>query len=241
MWEIVLVVIVAVLAIAVLYLKLLSKGAAGEFAVKLVLKFLGKEYQAIHNLTFNDGEKTVQIDHLIISSYGVFVIETKNYSGTIYGQENSEKFTQYIGKQKNEFYSPIKQNRGHIYSLKKVLGEYKYISLIAFSGNSKIKVKSDTFVNYIGKINKYIKSHKEKVISEEQKKEILGKIDSVALKGIRVHRQHVKDIKTRMKTYDEKIENMICPKCGGKLLNRKGQYGDFLGCSNYPKCKFKKT
>lgn len=79
------------------------------------------------------------------------------------------------------------------------------------------------------------------MISEEQKNEILDKIDSVALKGIRVHRQHVKDIKTRMKTYDEKIGNMICPKCGGKLLNRKGQYGEFLGCSNYPKCKFKKT
>lgn len=37
----------------------------------------------------------------------------------------------------------------------------------------------------------------------------------------------------------DKTENDdICPKCGGKLVKRKGKYGEFIGCSNYPKCHF---
>lgn len=74
----------------------------------------------------------------------------------------------------------------------------------------------------------------------QQVNEVVEKIKGISLKGFKVHQQHVKDIKDRMKVYDEKIENMICPKCGGKLVQRKGQYGEFLGCSHYPKCKFKK-
>lgn len=30
----------------------------------------------------------------------------------------------------------------------------------------------------------------------------------------------------------------VCPKCGGKLVERKGQYGEFYGCSNFPKCRY---
>ena len=238
-WQILLIVVVALLGLLYIYLKTLKKGALGEFVTKLVLKFLRKEFRTIHDLTFDDGEKTVQVDHLVVSPYGIFVIETKNYSGTIYGKENSEKFTQYLGKSRNDFYSPIKQNRGHIYSLKKILGDYKYVSIIAFSGNSKLKVETDTFVGYIGDVNKYIKSHKEKVIDPQQINEVMEKIKGISLKGFEVHKQHVKDIKERMQVYDEKVANMVCPKCGGKLLQRKGQYGDFLGCSNYPKCKFR--
>ena len=34
------------------------------------------------------------------------------------------------------------------------------------------------------------------------------------------------------------LERGICPRCGGNLVLRNGKYGDFWGCSNYPKCKF---
>ena len=39
---------------------------------------------------------------------------------------------------------------------------------------------------------------------------------------------------------NSKVDNMICPKCGGNLVVRNGKYGSFIGCSNYPKCKFTK-
>lgn len=240
-WQIILIIIVALIGLFVLYLKALPKGAAGEFAAKLVIRFLGKEYRSVHNFTFNDGEKTVQIDHLIISPYGIFVVETKNYSGKIYGNENSDKFIQYLGKNKYEFYSPIKQNRGHIYSLKNVLGDNKYISIIAFSGMCKIKVQSETFVGYIGQINKYIKSYKDIILDKYQVDNLYEKITNISLKGYKVHKEHVKNIKQRIQDFNDKVDNRICPKCDGKLVERQGSYGKFLGCSNYPKCKFKKN
>lgn len=54
------------------------------------------------------------IDHVVISKYGVFVIETKNYRGWIIGNEKSEYWTQVIYKRKERLYNPIKQNYGHI-------------------------------------------------------------------------------------------------------------------------------
>jgi ssDNA-binding Zn-finger/Zn-ribbon topoisomerase 1 len=48
------------------------------------------------------------------------------------------------------------------------------------------------------------------------------------------NREHLANIKKTQKELDKGI----CPRCGGKLVERNGQYGRFLGCSNYPKCKF---
>lgn len=42
------------------------------------------------------------------------------------------------------------------------------------------------------------------------------------------------------KTEEDFDNNYICPKCGSKLVKRKGKYGTFTGCSNYPKCHYKK-
>ena len=30
-----------------------------------------------------------------------------------------------------------------------------------------------------------------------------------------------------------------CPNCGGTLVIKKGQYGKFIGCSNFPECIYK--
>ena len=48
------------------------------------------------------------------------------------------------------------------------------------------------------------------------------------------NKEHIENIK---KTQVE-IKQGICPRCGGKLVERNGQYGTFYGCSNYPRCKF---
>lgn len=50
------------------------------------------------------------------------------------------------------------------------------------------------------------------------------------------NKEHVKNIEQTQK----ELKNNICPRCGGKLVLRAGSNGNFLGCSNYPKCKFTK-
>ena len=104
----------------------------------------------------------------------------------------------------------------------------------------KIKVQSETFVGYIGQINKYIKSYKDIILDKYQVDNLYEKITNISLKGYKVHKEHVKNIKQRIQDFNDKVDNRICPKCDGKLVERQGSYGKFLGCSNYPKCKFKK-
>lgn len=51
----------------------------------------------------------------------------------------------------------------------------------------------------------------------------------------------IKDVKKKVgssMTNEGKVEEKICPKCGGKMLLRRGKYGQFYGCSNYPECKY---
>jgi hypothetical protein len=122
------------------------KGVIGEKSISSILFFLDKsKYIVLNNIVLKKGNNTTQIDHIVISDFGIFVIETKNFKGWIVGNENSEYWTQIIFKWKSKFYNPIKQNYGHIIALRDCLSQYpniNYISIVVFSSNSEIKVNS---------------------------------------------------------------------------------------------------
>ncbi|MFO3716777.1 nuclease-related domain-containing protein [Anaerococcus sp. ENR1011] len=143
------------------------KGDVGELAVKRKLRKLNKKkYLVLNNLTLrNYGGNTsaTQIDHVVISIYGIYVIETKNYKGIIYGSENSKKWTYNIYGNKYKFMNPINQNYAHIKAIKNAIGkEYKnlpYYSIIAFSNEAKVNVDtSRASICKISKVSKIIKS-----------------------------------------------------------------------------------
>ena len=92
------------------------KGKIGEAKVdsKLNPLIFGKvEHRQINNLVIiDDNGKTHQIDHIEIRTNGIFCIETKNYSGWIFGGENQDKCTQtFPNGEKNQFLNPLKQNK----------------------------------------------------------------------------------------------------------------------------------
>lgn len=76
------------------------------------------------------GDKTTQIDHVVIPNYGIFVIETKNYKGWIIGNEFDDYWKQIIYKRKEKLHNPIKQNYGHIMVLKEHLSDFPDIKYI---------------------------------------------------------------------------------------------------------------
>ena len=90
------------------------KGKYSERLVHKKMLQLSDEYTIFNNLLFESNGRSTQIDHIVVSPYGVFVIETKGYKGWILGGENSEYWTQVIYKSKHQFYNPIKQNEGHV-------------------------------------------------------------------------------------------------------------------------------
>lgn len=217
------------------------KGRIGEAKVSTILSFLPEnEYRVINNALLKTPKGSVQIDHIVVSVYGIFVIETKNFKGWITGYERSAKWTKNMYGQKYEFYNPIKQNHSHIIALKNILGfnESKFISIIAFSSNSDLMVETTTPVVYMININSEIKSYTEHKFKASELDGIVAKIISVNLDSPKARKEHVRNIKTNIYTMNSCIENGICPRCKGKLVDRKGKYGSFLGCSNYPNCKF---
>ncbi len=117
-WYLWLIVFIApVLTAVARLLKPKVKGFEGEKMIQLHLASLDKRrFVSLHDiLLMTDRGTTTQIDHIIISTYAIFVIETKNYTGWISGYEKSKEWTQTIYKVKNRFMNPIRQNYGHIH------------------------------------------------------------------------------------------------------------------------------
>ena len=236
-------IIVAIIVLLIILKCLIpSKGAIGE---KRVARILGKlpegKYSVINNLLLNNSGYTSQVDHVVVSVYGIFVIETKTYQGIISGGENSEQWTQNIYGNKYEFRNPILQNYGHVKSMKQVLGDYKsvpFISIVAFSSQANLRVSSNIPVVYWSQILDVIRGYENPVIKESDVRRITRLLMASNTDSKETRKDHVKNIRANVKKRQETIASGKCPRCGGDLVLRKGKYGPFYGCSNYPKCTF---
>lgn len=182
-------------------IKIWYKGWDGELTTKLMQWWYldRKIYHALNNIylpTFGRG--ITQIDHIIISIYGIFVIETKNYNGWIYGKKYEKNWTQVLHQTKPRFTNPLHQNYGHIKNISEILKipENKFHSIIMFIGECEFKTEMPNNVLLKGYI-KYIKSKTEKILTE---KEVTNTIE-----GIKAYRKP-NNYKTRKK-HIEYIKN----------------------------------
>ena len=122
--------------------KINKQGKDSELLVANCLRSLGTEYTVFNNVMLKTSSGTTQVDHIVISPYGVFVIETKSHKGMLFGDCKSKNWTQCLyskkGIQRYPFYSPYLQNAGHLKNLYKLTGlNYKYfLGLIVFTNNS---------------------------------------------------------------------------------------------------------
>lgn len=181
------------------------KGYMGETIVKMKLSSLDKEkYSVINNLVLeNRGGNTysTQIDHLVISTHGIFSIETKNYKGLIYGSEYSKKWTQNIHGIKNDFMNPVLQNYAHMQAVKSILSKYypnmRYFSIVAFSPDAKVKVKvNDSVICKMSQVSKNIEELSDKeILNSNDLKKIVELIEENKLNISNI--EHVRNIVTR--------------------------------------------
>lgn len=221
------------------------KGIRGENSVARLLRKLDrKQYKIFNNIYLKADNKTTQIDHLIISVFGIFVIETKNYQGWIHGSESSEYWTQSIYKEKRKFRNPIKQNWAHIYFLKNILQNHKqikYYSIIVFVGEAELKnVFSTIPVIYKYELLASIKENKAINLSIDQVGNIVDQVNEFKINEKEGKKKHKNYVKKNIKDRKRNVRSFICPNCKGKLVVRNGPYGKFYGCSNFPECKFLK-
>lgn len=224
------------------------KGAYGEWLVKVKLGGLDKNKYIVVNDVYlssaSGNTKTTQVDHIVVSTYGIFVIETKNYNGKIIGSDNGAQWTQYFGRKKFKLYNPLRQNYGHVKSVEKWLASQEIegvpvVPLVVFAGDAKLKGVSKDKVISVGRLNKVIKEHSEaEVLSEEKALEIATVLRKEGIPEAGETKSHVKEIEKIKTGREKKASEGICPDCGGNLILRVGKRGNFYGCSNFPKCRY---
>jgi len=219
------------------------KGLLGEALVKFAarLRLPVETYHPIHNVTLPTPDGTTQIDHILVSRFGIFVVETKNMKGWIFGDESQAQWTQRIFKKSFKFQNPLRQNYKHVKALEVALDvpSEAIHSIVVFAGESTFKSPMPANVTRGGGYITYIKSFSEPVLSESQVQRVVSKIKAARLEPTReTHRQHVQQLKMRADSLAERK----CPKCGSSMVLRTAKRGgsagnQFWGCSAYPKCR----
>lgn len=227
-----------------------------------MLQLFGHKGKSLRNIYIpkNDGS-TSEIDLVFITRQGIFVIESKNYSGWIFGNEKYNYWTASLSKNmKNKFYNPIKQNRTHIKWLKKYLGkEIQTYSIIVFSERCELKdiTVESTDVKVIQRDSVYatirdIMDDAPDRLTDDEVNDIfeqLNELTDVDKAVKEAHIRHInekhiapKDSSSKTKTDDpvktslsdpEQKEDLVCPRCGSPLVLRQAKKGKYSGNSFY--------
>lgn len=210
-------------------------GWFGEYWTKQVLSKLPKtKYKIINNLFISVNGSTHQIDHVVVSPYGIFSIETKQYNGYITGSKYDKNWIRYTGKNKYYYSNPIRQNYGHCKALAKLLNidESKIYNIVCIPSKAKMKIDHDGELVRYDSLSTKIESYNGIIIDNVA--ELYNKLVESNIKDKKAMKEHIENIKNNIKQNN----NNRCPKCGGLLIERESKYGKFLGCSHYPKCKY---
>ncbi|BCB05731.1 NERD domain-containing protein [Bacillus sp. KH172YL63] len=226
------------------------KGKIGEGKVRYFLGKLDPErYVVVHDLLLHarDG-RTTQIDHVVIGEAGIFVIETKNYRGWIFGSEHNNKWTQVLNRRKSFFQNPLHQNYGHIKAIEQIIGSSSiqpaYYSIIAFDPKATIKKMEVTsphaIVTYSNQVVKEIERQEGGNLTAFQIKGITQLLQKRNIVEKGAGKEHIKRVRSDQQEKKMKVKAGICPKCGNPLVTRirKDGKGSFKGCSSFPQCRF---
>lgn len=190
-----------------------DKGKYGEYLTYDALKEFEKEgAKFLFNLYIpkKNGE-TTEIDLMMISRKGIFVFESKNYGGWIFGKESQRNWTQVLpsgkGTRKESFYNPIMQNRTHIRNLVAFVGEeYPTRSIIVFSERCELKevdvesadirvVKRDELRRAV--LDVYQRETQD-LLSPEQIETVYQRLLPLTQVGDDVKARHIENIKKRL-------------------------------------------
>ncbi len=215
------------------------RGAKGESKVstRLDLFLPSRSYEIFNDVTLPTARSSTQIDHIVVSPFGVFVIETKNYSGWIFGSAKSKHWTQVLYKKKYRLFNPLWQNAHHVKAVKRFLAlPDRYIfSVVVFVGNAKIKTKRKLPSNvvYLRQLRSYVRSKRERILSAREVKSAAKKL-----------RNHQAGVTQGERAPHRSVANTEpeCPQCSAEMVQRtatKGKYAGkkFWGCTNYPRCR----
>lgn len=256
----VIVIVVAIVIARAYYSSPKHKGKRGELHIQKILSQLPEnDYTTFNDVVLQTTHGTTQIDHVVISRYGVFVIETKNYRGEIFGNDDRQDWKQIIKTditfrnkwwktytyiKNSEFYNPVRQSLGHVSQVRRIMKQIpnvKVVSIVVFSDQTDLAgVNSSHHVINACQLLQCIRSYTNPCISEHDLAYVRIQLFDKDLREVVTDKEHKQNVRQARAYYESKIQNGICPRCGKELVYHQGKFGDFYGCSGYPACRFTK-
>ena len=218
-------------------------GFAGEYWVQKELNKLPGEYLFLSDVMLEIEGKTTQIDHIVFSKYGIFVIETKQRNTYITGNEHDKYWVVKAGRKKHYMYNPIHQNYGHKKAIEQILGldDNQVIDIVCVSGQANLRIKSNKVVKVERLVDRILFEKEEKI---EDYVSMAHRINAMNIVDKKYRKQHIEDIKENINNNTEELRKEVvmnrCPRCGNELVIRKGKTGEFVGCLSFPKCRYTK-
>ena len=199
-----------------------KKENEGEMLVSELLKnkFHGPEYHLIDDITLPMKDGTTQIDHVLVSRKGIFVIETKHYRGWIFGDEKSRTWTQtFNARSKFSFQNPLHQNALHINECIKTLGDlpkHLFRSVVVFTGDGVLKNGESERVKYLQQLEPHINGFNLDVISQDDVFKAIGKLEVFRKeRSEQTDKEHVAYLKRK----HNKEDSIIKPVRESKQIN----------------------
>lgn len=235
-----------------------QKGIVGESVIYDDLKRVKGWKAFLPNcyLPMQNGE-TTEVDLIFLHETGIYVFESKNYQGWIFGNEKEKYWTQSLADKfgnvkRHKFYNPLWQNETHIRCLMELLQDetIPYYSYVVFGDNCELKdiqlfsgnhtvtywyCLLDDVINMANSMDVYL--------SPDKMQEIYQKLLPYAKVSEEEKQRHIENIWAKRYPVVQPDGTWTCPRCGGILVERIAQRGSragnrFWGCSNYPKCRF---
>ena len=170
----------------VMLVALIQYYSSGEALLSRVVRthFGPPDYHLMNHVTLRLEDGTTEIDHILVSRFGVFVIETRNYKGWIFANAKDAKWTQVLFRLKFRFQNPILQNSRHVSAVHDLLdflppGAIK--SVVVFTGKAKFKTEVPHGVFYVSGVTDYLREQTVEVMSLKQMESCVGRLETVRL------------------------------------------------------------
>lgn len=176
---------------------------SGEALVSKAVRvnFTQPDYHLMNHVTLALQDGTTQVDHILVSRFGVFVIETKDYKGWIFANPKQANWTQVLFNSKFRFQNPIHQNFRHVRAVQNLLDFLPpdaIRSVVVFTGDAEFKTDVPPGVFNLSGFVDHIRANTTEVMSLNRLQFCVGRLETtrLAISG-KTDVEHVENLERR--------------------------------------------
>jgi len=164
-------------------------------------RFAAPDYHLLNHVTLRLKDETTQIDHVLVSRFGIFVIETKDYNGWIFAGADDRFWTQVFYRIKFRFQNPIRQNYRHVRAIQELLDFLPADVIrpaVVFTGDAEFRTAIPNGVFTLEEFLTYVEDQTAEVMSINRVQFCVGRLETVRLSiSMATDVEHVEGLRRR--------------------------------------------